>query len=279
MDSQHKRIVGLGGTTLLAVVAGVTPALAVAQEAQDPADQASAVAVESQAADAATQTTRQAPQEVIGSFQFNQGVPCSLEDVSKAMATSSKYLCGSAFSEIMQKSGHVSDAEDWRITIRGAVENGYSATFGELAEDEGAQSVVMSCSCAGNPADGASSTTAEVTGLNMARLVELANPTEGANTIVFDTADGYQVALPLGYVLQRYCPLVFAVNGSPLVESVGGVNQLWLGSTSARYFARDVVSITLEERETPPPAPGTSAAGDACANLPNVGIAFGGEIS
>lgn len=84
---------------------------------------------------------------------------------------------------------------------------------------------------------------------------------------------------PLSYVLQHHCPIVFDVNGSPIAESMGGVNQLWLGSTSARYFARDITGITLEKRQTPPPAPGSDEADDEYANLPNVGVYFGGEIA
>ena len=69
------------------------------------------------------------------------------------------------------------------------------------------------------------------------------------------------------------------VNGSPIAQSAGGTNQLWLGSTSARYFARDITGITLEKRQTPPPAPGSDEADDEYANLPNVGVYFGGEIA
>jgi len=59
---------------------------------------------------------------------------------------------------------------------------------------------------------------------------------------------------------------------------MGGSNQLWLGSTSANYFARDIVAITLEERQTPPPSPSSDEARAAYANLPNVGVSFGGDI-
>ena len=144
--------------------------------------------------------------------------------------------------------------------------------------DEATETLVLGCSCAGNPADGAASVNAEVTGIALGTLLAAAEPSADANTIVFTSADGYEVALPLYYVEQRYCPIVFDVNGSPLIESVGGANQLWLGSTSARYFARDIVKIELEERETPPPAPGAGDVGDAYANLPNVGVYFGGEV-
>lgn len=71
---------------------------------------------------------------------------------------------------------------------------------------------------------------------------------------------------------------VFDVNGSPIAESMGGVNQLWLGSTSARYFARDIVSITVESRDEVPAAPTAGDAAEASANLPNVGVFFGGEV-
>ena len=80
------------------------------------------------------------------------------------------------------------------------------------------------------------------------------------------------MAVPLFYVQQRYSVLAFNLNGEPLANSMGGANQLWLGSTAASYFAQDVVEITFESRQTPPPTPGTAEAGDAYATVPNVSI-------
>lgn len=69
------------------------------------------------------------------------------------------------------------------------------------------------------------------------------------------------------------------VDGTVMLdEVVGGTNQLWLGATSANYFARDIVSIALEERETPPSSPSSDEARAAYQNLPNVGVLLGGEI-
>ena len=59
---------------------------------------------------------------------------------------------------------------------------------------------------------------------------------------------------------------------------MGGVNQLRLGSTSARYFARDIVSITVESRDEVPAAPSAGDAAEASANLPNDGVFFGGAV-
>ena len=72
---------------------------------------------------------------------------------------------------------------------------------------------------------------------------------------------------------------LFGVNDSPIARTVGGANQLWLGSTSARYFAKNIVSITVETRDEAPAAPGSEEAGDTYANLPNVGVFFGGDVA
>ena len=61
---------------------------------------------------------------------------------------------------------------------------------------------------------------------------------------------------------------------------MGGTNQLWLGSTSARYFTRDVVEIRVscEDEANIPPIPGTPEAGDSRTNLPNVGVLNGQSL-
>lgn len=71
---------------------------------------------------------------------------------------------------------------------------------------------------------------------------------------------------------------MFDINGEPIAEVVGGANQLWLGSTPANYFARDIVNITLEEPQTPPPSPSSDEVRAAYQNLPNIGVLLGGEI-
>ena len=106
----------------------------------------------------------------------------------------------------------------------------------------------------------------------------MVEPDEGVNTMVLVSADGYEVALPYTYVVQRRSSIVFAVNGAPLAESVGGSNQLWLGSTPASYFARDIVEIRLEDRQTPPPSPSSAEARAAYQNLPNIGVLYGGKV-
>lgn len=212
--------------------------------------------------------------KVEGEFSFTQSEVTSNDDIKKNLGEASAYLCGAN----PTGGGETVAVEDWSIAVQGDVENAYTATFEELSDKEELQTVVMGCSCAGNPSDGRAVANAEVTGISVLKIVELAQPSADVNTVVFASTDGYEVALPLSYLKMRYCPLVFDVNGSPIADVMGGVNQLWLGSTAASYFARDIVSITLEDRETPPPSPHSDEARAAYQNLPNVGVLLGGEV-
>ena len=255
----------VGAGSLLALTgmgaaAGLAPtAPAVAQEAPAPA----VIAVDG---------TAPAPRPAVveGDFAYTQTEVDSLDTI-KANIGGTKYLCGSNVDLVPTA------PENWTLKVTGAVNQEVEATFEELCATTEVQSTLMGCSCAGNPVDGRASVNAEITGIPLMALLSMAGVESGANTVVFSSADGYEVALPLTYVTQRYCPIVFAVNGADLAESVGGTNQLWLGATSAKYFARDITTITLEQRDVVPAAPGAEE-DDATANLPNVGVFFGGEV-
>ena len=266
-----KKTLVLGTTSVLALsgmtVGGV--ALAANQDSE-AADQQVAIA-ENHAYYKTDIVTLDAVQ---GDFSYTQSEVSSNEDVA-AVAKGSKYLCNG---QAQNANDDSTLAADWEITVQGKVKNPGSFTLTEMAASPEVQKTLLGCSCAGNPADGRATANAEVTGYPVAALLQEVGIEEGANTIVFTSADGYEVALPLKYVTQRYCPIVYDVNGSPINEVVGGKNQLWLGATSANYFARDIVSITLEERQTPPPSPSSDEARAAYQNLPNIGVLYGGSV-
>ena len=148
-------------------------------------------------------------------------------------------------------------------------------------KDENGQVVEVLCeydpdSRGGNPADGRATANAAVTGVSVYDLLEAAGGvSSGANAITFVSSDGYEVTLPLSYVLQRASMIVYQLNGEPLSASVGGTNQLWLGSTSARYFASDVVEVRVTCEDEIPAIPGSPASGDHASNVPNVGVTAG----
>lgn len=203
---------------------------------------------------------------VHGTFTFSQGVVSTVEDLAKNLAGASKYLCGNG---AVDAAAPVSP-DEWTISVTGDVENSYSATLSEMA-DEGAAQITMGCSCAGNPVDGRAAGNAEVFGATVSSIIEKAQPAESVNTVVFTSSDGYEVTVPLFYVVQRFSVIAFDINGEPIGNTMGGSNQLWLGSTAASYFAQDVSEIRFESRQTPPSTPGTVEAGDSTAT-PNVSL-------
>lgn len=241
---------------------GVTP-VASAQDVRTPED--------------AAVVTRAAVErgEVVGAFAFAQGEVSSNEWLAAHVAKAPKYLCGS---EVVATGG-AGDVESWALSVTGDVAQPFEATIGELAQLPEVQTTVMGCACAGNPADGLSMANALVKGIPVTTLVAMAEPATDANTVVFVSSDGYEMALPLTYLESHYCPLVFDVNGSALIESVGGTNQLWLGSTPASYFVRDVVSVRVEARAEAPASPTSEEARASYENLPNIGVLFGGEVA
>jgi DMSO/TMAO reductase YedYZ molybdopterin-dependent catalytic subunit len=231
--------------------------------------------------DSLSQRDDQATQETValktlpsveGIFTFDQTSLSTNGEIKRALNDAAKYICGSQL--VGDRAAEMESFLDWKINVEGAVGSQFTATLDELAE-EGKARIIMGCSCAGNPAGGLSSVNADIVGITIESIMSRAVVDDSANTIVFTSSDGYEIALPLTYVKQRHSMIVYEINGESLNNSVGGANQLWLGSTSALYFARDIENIRFESRATAPPSPGTRDA-DIYANSPGIGITYSG---
>ncbi len=268
MTTTVKKIAGVAGSAVLLAGMGMSGAAALSQ-----VDQAVAAPSSDVEASADAQDALNAIAEVKGAFSFTQSSVAPASVVADVMGKSAKYLCGAAFQDVLAAEAHA-----WSISVSGDVAHAYTATIEQMAED-GAAQITMGCACAGNPIDGKASVNADVSGITIASIVEHANPAAGANTVVFSSSDGYEVALPLNYVLQRYSMIVYAIDGQEICDNVGGANQLWLGSTSGRYFVRNVDSISFEVRDKAPAAPGTAEAGDTYSSLPNISVVYGGAAA
>lgn len=269
MRTNAKKILGVATSAFMVTSLGATAGMAYAEDVQPQSDGIAA----SDALTLSDATQRVKTDAVEGSFAFTQDSMSTRESVVQTLAASATYLCGSVYGEMAP-----AQAAGGAIVVGGAVASPYAATLEEMAQT-GAAQIKMGCACAGNPAGGTASINAEVAGVTLDSIVEAARPAQEVNTIVFTSSDGYEVALPYNYVMQRYSLIAYAVNGEELPDLTGGMNQLWLGSTSARYYARDVTAITFESRQTPPPAPGTEEAGDIYANIPNIGVSGAEEAA
>lgn len=263
MSKKDTKVVGaaLMGTAM-AVTAGAVPLALAATPASDA--QAPAATAEQAVETVAGAQVKVA--DVQGEFAYDQTTLTSNDQIKRAFVGADAVQCGGQVAP-----GESVPADQWQITVGGDVQNEFTATLDELAQ-KNAISVVMGCACAANGADQRQAANANVTGVTLMSLIGRAGLDADVNTVTFTTADGYSVSLPLSYVKQRYTLIVYDINGEPLESSMGGTNQLWLGGTSAKYFARDITGITFTHEEKVPAAPGTAEAGDTYANAPGIGV-------
>lgn len=274
MMNTGKKLAGLvaGGALVASAAPAAQLALASEQPALDGGGAACAVQAGEDLGAAVSEQMRVSIENVQGTFAWNQGVTADNATLSQALYQGSKYLCGEqgveGTSDGDASSERVPSIRSIRVT--GDVSHAFTASLDDFVKKAPVQKV-MGCTCSGNSADGRASANAEVGGFQLAALISEADPLEGANTITFTSADGYEVALPLKYVTQRYCLVVTTVNGEDAAQAIGCANQLWLGSTAARAYARDVVAISITKEAEPPAAPGASPD----ANVPNVGVTKG----
>lgn len=256
----------VAGGTLAALAALQTGHAALASQTVEPIGNPDVSAiVPGDTQETAVRTIR----NVTGSFAWNQDVSADNATLSRIFYQASKVLCdseqgislaaGSAFEST--ESQELAIAE---IALTGDIANPSTISVAEYEEKAPAQTI-LGCTCAGNPADGLASANAS---FELNALIDNAQPVEGANAITFICSDGYEVTLPLSYVTQRYSIIVTSVNGDDASDAVGCSNQLWLGATAARSFARNIVEIRITAEKDTPAMP--SFAGNA--NQPNVGV-------
>lgn len=206
-------------------------------------------------------------QQVRGTFAFDQTSVTPNATIARTFQKASAALCDGATEMTVKAPG------DWVISVGGAVTNPYAATLDQIADNDGKQTVLMGCACAGNPADGRAAFNAEVTGVPLAQIIERAQPAANVNTVTLVSEDGYRMSMPLDYVMARRALIASSINGEGLDASVGGTNQLWIAATAAKFFSRNIVAVELSCEDCLPAAPGTEdAPATQYANMPNVGV-------
>lgn len=270
----------LAGLTLAAVGAstgaGAGAALAAPAESV-PAAGAYDVAGVSAAAPqvAAERGQRVASAAVEGAFAWSQ-VECTANaELARNLYGASDVLCGSSDAAKQLASAVAFEAPSIAtIAVTGDVANEFVADVAQMNEAAPAAQT-LGCSCAGNPVDGRASGNAAVEGFKLSALIAQAQPLEGANTLTLVCADGYEVAMPLFYAQQHYALVVSRVNGEACSDALGCANQLWLGGSSARAFARDIVEVRITEEAQVPAVPGAAEG----ANLPNASVLVGSEVA
>lgn len=178
--------------------------------------------------------TYQSVKNIQGSFSFNQNVRTPADDVFNLFGTVLTGMCAKPAFETANK------APDYYVNIKGKLTKDYSVNLKEQAPERR----ILLCACATGPA----TANAEMTGVKIADLISLAELDEGVNTVTVRGADGYGLALPLSYVLEKEAMIVYQVNGQNLPSGT----QFFIPETVAKYFTRDVVDIELSSSDELP---------------------------
>lgn len=211
-------------------------------------------------------------EKVSGAFEFSQTAVASNEVIRNCLLSASRVLCGAS----SQSQGGIEESQSvGEIEVSGDVAHTFSASVEDMASENSA-SLIMGCTCGANPAGGLASINAPVRGVPFDSILKAAEPFSAVNTVVFTSIDGYEVALPLSYIKNRPTLIVYEVNGEPLDQSVGGSNQLWVGSTSANCYVRDIATISFEAREVEPAVPKIDTT--EAAVTPNVNVQWAGLV-
>ena len=181
-------------------------------------------------------------QNVQGEFRFSQDVTTPADEIFNLFGTVATAACakpGFAMDRIEQ--------EDYYVNIKGTIRKAYSLPLDQIKSKSGTQQL-LKCSCAG----GKALATAQVTGVPVSSILEMADLEEGTNTITFKSADGYGILMPLQYVMDKDAMLVYKIGETELDDTNGGFLQVWMPDTVAKYFTRQVTEIELSRSETLP---------------------------
>ena len=178
---------------------------------------------------------------VRGEFRFDQNVVTPSDKVFSLFGTAATALCaapGFTFGD--------ADGEDYYVSVNGGMEKGVALSLNQIRQSS--QTNVMKCSCSTS----GSLANAQVTGMPLRDVVEMAGLTGDVNTVTVRGSDGYGKALPLKLALDSGAMLVYAVGGQGLTPENGGPVQLWMPGVVASYFTRQVTEIELTAQAEEP---------------------------
>lgn len=138
---------------------------------------------------------------VQGEFAFAQDTLTPPDEVFNLFGTAATYACAKPGFAL-----NPSTREEHYINVGGKVKKNFTISAEQLAKME-SQKRDLVCTCAMSP----SAAMASVRGVRVADLLAMADVEADANTITMKDAQGYGLAMPLSYVLEKDALLVYEI--------------------------------------------------------------------
>ncbi len=245
-QKMKKALVGAAG--LLALqngLSGLTPALAAdfSADVSDPAPGFSDTAADARAATtvtidgAAIEKTEETAYDTIanvsGQFTYDQTILSPSDQVFSLFGTAATAACAAPSFTFETMSGD--DAAEYYINVGGRLEKAMKLSLDDL-KGQGITDT-LKCSCAMSP----SIVNAEVTGVALSSILQMADLERDVHSVVVTGSDGYGVRLSLEQADKAM--LVYHIGGEGLKPANGGPVQLWMPGAAANYFTRQVTDI------------------------------------
>lgn len=183
-----------------------------------------------------TDTVYESIANVKGQFTFDQNVTTPPDEVFNLFGTAATAMCakpGFAFDQEKQ--------EDIYVNFGGAIKKTQTVSLKDL-KDSGTVERTLKCSCA----TGAPVANAQIVGVPFKNIMQMVSAEEAANTVTFKSSDGYGIAMPLTYALEKDAMLVYKIGDKDIPSGL----QVWVPEAVARYFTRNVtdVEFTVEKK-------------------------------
>ena len=187
-----------------------------------------------------------AADDVQGEFSFTQEGISPNDDLFNIFGTTITSMCSKP---IFEADDAVEGQANFYLNVGGHMMKSFSVDVSKLAKTS-SKTMIIVCSCA----TGRPFAQVEVTGVPLSAIVEMADLDPDVNTVTAIGADGFGMPLPLRYALERDALLVYRVNGEDLATAGedGSSLQLYLPSTVARYFTRNVADLQFTAEASEP---------------------------
>lgn len=104
---------------------------------------------------------------VEGSFAFDQNTVSSNSYIADVFNKAASSLCASMPDYNVKQAGQI-------ITVDGMVDRSFEATVDDMTADEGAVALILACACSSNLAGGGAIANAEVSGVSLESIAQMA---------------------------------------------------------------------------------------------------------
>lgn len=142
------------------------------------------------------------------------------------------------------------NADSWRFSIKGLVENPLQFSYADIRRlpkiDE-----MLTLECISNPPDGTAISNAIWTGVKLRPILERAKVKSGARFAAMRAADGYHTVVPIDVLMREENFLPYLMNGEPLPPEHGFPLRIFIPGKYGMKQPKWITELEFADHEMP----------------------------